>query len=348
MLWASVHLLLSSQKNTMKRILLSTALSLFATAATYAQPILTGSQINPMPGDMLIGHEVTPLPTTVGAAGAGVTWNFGAFMDGMPDTITYVSCASTPYCDSFMGSTVSGVYGSDYNYLTANSDSLSSNGFYSAPAFYHYSNPSTVLKYPFTFNSMFVDTAEMGYSATFLVTNFDSSYADAYGTLILPSGTFANTLRVYTRSIGVMTTPGFPPNQDTAIRYAWYSPGFHSPLLSIQLDNSSGSWEINYASYLTTPVSTTVHKVTAGISALKVYPTPANDIIHISFALSNADQVHIALSDVTGKTIEVRNTNTSAGNNELSIPVADLPAGMYLLRVHTANETITNKISVVH
>ena len=78
---------------------------------------------------------------------------------------------------------------------------------------------------------------------------------------------------------------------------------------------------------------------------LKVYPNPAGELVHAEFYLQAPDEVGWELKDMSGSTLAFQGVNYFLeGWNRISIPVAELPAGQYLLilsgRGYTANSFI--------
>ena len=83
-------------------------------------------------------------------------------------------------------------------------------------------------------------------------------------------------------------------------------------------------------------------KITA--DQLKVYPTPANDVVNVVLqdALVNAKSV-VSILSMDGRVLETR---TSVGAKSIRLNVSKLPAGVYTVRV-TTNAQVTNKVITV-
>jgi hypothetical protein len=77
---------------------------------------------------------------------------------------------------------------------------------------------------------------------------------------------------------------------------------------------------------------------------VKVYPTPANDIVNIILPDALLNQVSIiSLLSIDGKLMETRRSITS---NSIQINVSKLTPGMYIIRVATNNQTINKLITI--
>lgn len=72
---------------------------------------------------------------------------------------------------------------------------------------------------------------------------------------------------------------------------------------------------------------------------LKVYPNPANDVLHVVFHSSSP--VQAILSDFLGRVMSV-----SDFNNSISISMNSLNNGIYLLKIKTGSGEIVKKIVV--
>lgn len=97
-------------------------------------------------------------------------------------------------------------------------------------------------------------------------------------------------------------------------------------------------------------------KWTTGVSTLNKgnlsfygnYPNPATNNTNVKFALKNATEVTITVTDMSGRTISSSTKKYNAGEQIVSIETADLPAGNYICIVRTAeNDGVANKFSVV-
>jgi len=169
-----------------------------------AQPTLTAATGNPVVGNVFYGHDQADTTgISKGASGAGVIWNL-AFLDTTTtDTTLYLACAGTPYCDSFPGSTLAIFEGEGYYlYFIADASEFAISG-QGEPdtgagggGCLYYPVPQSLFNYPTTYGSVYADSfysdQPVGHNYSY---GIDSFIADAYGTLILPSGTYNNVLR---------------------------------------------------------------------------------------------------------------------------------------------------------
>jgi hypothetical protein len=76
---------------------------------------------------------------------------------------------------------------------------------------------------------------------------------------------------------------------------------------------------------------------------VNVYPNPASSVVTVSLN-GTAQSAQVVLSDIAGKIILTANGNTQGMNLDLST----VPAGMYVLNVHTATGTGAVKLVVNH
>lgn len=83
-------------------------------------------------------------------------------------------------------------------------------------------------------------------------------------------------------------------------------------------------------------------------ASFKMTPNPAVDYSTVDFALTLDSEVSINVMDVNGAVIRTQNLgNLNAGSNQAQLNVSDLAAGIYMVRINTANGSITGKIVVV-
>lgn len=66
---------------------------------------------------------------------------------------------------------------------------------------------------------------------------------------------------------------------------------------------------------------------------LNVFPNPANDVTHLNINISQNSVVNISIMDMTGKVVkQINGRQLSKGENQISIPVAELNKGVYFVQ----------------
>ena len=74
---------------------------------------------------------------------------------------------------------------------------------------------------------------------------------------------------------------------------------------------------------------------------LAAWPVPAHDVLHLRLVPS---LLRVALLDASGR--EVLTQNVAAGQTALTLPVAGLPPGAYLLRVAYPSSLVLRRVAV--
>jgi len=72
---------------------------------------------------------------------------------------------------------------------------------------------------------------------------------------------------------------------------------------------------------------------------LTIYPNPATDVLNVEFTTESTDVV-VSILDLSGRVIATQN------GSDVSFPVADLASGSYLVRIATANGTVTENVVI--
>ncbi len=71
---------------------------------------------------------------------------------------------------------------------------------------------------------------------------------------------------------------------------------------------------------------------------VKAYPNPAFDFLHIQLSLVQNEELFVRLIDATGRTaITSKSATYGVERNEITIPLSDLPAGMYYYSIISAH-----------
>jgi len=315
------------------------------TGAVYAQPTFNAANLNPVPTEIFIGHQIDTTGIVPGAPGGTMTWNFATVTELALDTTTYLNCTATPYCDSFPGATIASYDNTNYIYAVANTSRFTFIGGHVGTQFVHFAGYNDALIYPENYLDAHRDT--FSFSLTFmgfpiLHTEIDSFVYDAYGTLTLPSGTYTNVMRIHRYEWTTDSVTGFGSSTGLIEQYEWFASGFHNPLFTYDVDTSGG----NSAEYYTQNAALGVPQISAA-GSLTVFPNPANEVINVRF---NAPAgATLTLTDITGRTVAGSdNAALHAGDNSVAIPVAGLPSGLYLVQLHSGEGTVTKKVTIAH
>ena len=104
-------------------------------------------------------------------------------------------------------------------------------------------------------------------------------------------------------------------------------------------------------SYGTVDLTATPHvginNVPAGTETLDAYPNPASNELNLTLSLVKSGDVHVTLTNVAGQQMKAFDaTNMNSGATNLRFSTTDLPAGVYMLNVRTAQSSMTTKVVI--
>jgi hypothetical protein len=91
-------------------------------------------------------------------------------------------------------------------------------------------------------------------------------------------------------------------------------------------------------------ISVPEHSVS--LSAIEVYPNPANTSANVVINLTQSLEVTVSLYNTTGQLVSSQVKNLSAGASTITFDVANLPAGIYFVNVMEGTTTISKKLIV--
>jgi len=329
----------------------------FLTASLIAQPVISSNIIAPQGYTYKYSRSSNVNNFNAGSTGANVTWNYanidttaGSMIQKMVKPDTTAGFSDFPNfinraieVDGFLGS-------KSYAYSYVTNLAFEFYGFKSISLNQVYTNPSKQLQFPFTFNNQFTDYYHDADSTYFGKTEVK---ADAYGTLVLPTGTFTNVLRVNVKdNYREFTSWDFDDNPDDSTMYEgqyyrWYQPNTVAPLLEY-------SKLVSYVYYLGTRynvdsvkhlvvnrnvLSTSLEEVENTFNAF-VYPNPSGNFLQIS-AATNIAKIEVA--DLNGKILK----EEFIDDNQAKLNLENLAVGTYYLKMITpANKQRT--VRIVH
>lgn len=306
-------------------------------ASIIAQPSLTASNMNPSAGEMFTYYSSTNTASP-GNAGANQTWNLTVLSSTASATSAFVSAASTPSGSSFPLATLSGTTSgsSNYSYFTPGSTGYYNYGQVVNGVVMSYSDPETILSYPFNYNNTNTD----GWACTFtngsqiVRTGSTTITADGYGTLITPAGTYSNVMRVHFVQAYKDSSMGVIIFNYVNDEYMWYQPGIHQVLAYTYTFTINGSTGGNLGGYMaTTP--TGLNNFSPQIESLSLFPNPSTEAVTLSFNGTEAVMAEIQVCSVTGQKLKsISGIEISPGKNNVKVSTDDLPEGIYFMQIY--------------
>lgn len=305
---------------------------------SHAQPNLTAGQYAVQFGDHFEFRQFYSAiwPTS----GMNVTWNYAkedglvwGNKDGLDPTTTpgaslfptATACLQASFVGEFLRS---GTAAEEYM------------GYYAGPTENGIcSDPRTQLVYPFTYGNSFTDSLECYEYGPSPRTRTGSVTVTctAFGTLILPMGTFTDCLLLhqvwsYEDDYGFADL-GYSVGETYSIIHA----GVGQPLLSRTTSTYTiGGGSIDNASGLMLDaLSTGVVSVPEQVAGLVVYPNPTTNVLNIATELT--EQAHAILFAFDGR--EVLRFRLRSDQQLHTLSMDELPAGAYVLRVEDGLNT---------
>ncbi len=289
-----------------------------------AQPvILNGNNCPAAGGGAFPVYQFNPSSSYSGASGANQTWNFSTTAFHKIAEVSFVNPATTPYGSTYSAAnncaeildTMGNSLGM-YNYRKISSigiEQIANNVSSNSSTATIYTNYETELPFPFLFQQ--IDTDYFQKSSGSL--NSVILTYDAYGTLILPWGTYNNVVRV-NRYWGV-----------NDYGYEWWST---NPLLNI-LSYDNQSLQFTAAG---NAITTGVNQLASTNNLITVFPNPTSDFLYFN-APNNCV---VKIYDMLGRTL----MDKTLSENKLD--VSELHHGVYFFKIFQ-NEKIlsTSKIN---
>jgi hypothetical protein len=306
----------------------------------------------PAPGDVYEYFNTDTLGILAGPAGTAQVWNFE---DLNVDTVLQIDSYLAPIVTTPPITGTTTVIGTDttgYSFFKNTSTEYSMLGFSDSAnvTVVAYSNPMTLLTFPFSFGNTYTDN--FAFTTTFQGNNVTASgsittTADGSGNLLLPQGAFNNVLRIKYNIVTNLTVLIFNVTQTQTI-YEWYDGTYKFPLLHI--DNTNTTDPFGGAP---TDVKSVWVKATgpAGISPIStatdfsLAPNPAQDQVNVKINSNGAFQTKIVITNAVGQLV-YENNNVDAKLSNLNISTSDLEKGVYFVSVIQNNQTFTKKLVV--
>lgn len=130
---------------------------------------------------------------------------------------------------------------------------------------------------------------------------------------------------------------------DVQILNAWY---FQSNTCVTDAEGDNECVELPYYGVLATPSLTTATQDPIIDQALKVYPNPARQSIHVSLNDTQDQSWNISIIDLQGKVIESQQVQVQSGGGKTQFPVSGFASGMYIIRAQNGTQILYQKVIV--
>lgn len=306
--------------NFMKKLLLICAISCSMTA--FPQPtILDGNNI---PASGFLSPVSIATSTAGGSSGANQTWNFSSLSYTPAGLYTVITPSSSSMASSFPTANFAYTFGGTTSFFNVSSTKMEVQAYaITAPGSGndYTPNPRTNLKFPFAYLDTQIDSWQKVSSSVSSVT---LTY-DAYGTLITPSNTYTNVVRVK-EDYGL-----------GGVDYQWY---ILNPLMAIAVFDHNTN--ILYHMHATQIAGLAKNKDVS--FSFNLYPNPTKDnfvaqLDDFNFQSSLKLNVLNVLGQVT-KVITIKSNKTIVNTSELK-------EGVYFYQLQDENNTLrTGKIVI--
>ncbi len=322
------------------------AICLLLSVISQAQPIINATTFNPNVGDVYIYQSDTN-PFSVGSSGANQSWTITTSGSNY-DTLSFVNKTSGFNNSLFVPSNLASNSGLSatlpITYISETSTAFQINGgVFDSSSTLIYTNLKDFIRFPFTFNSNYVDT----YSGTLSIVSpfnynaslygIDSVFADGYGTLTTGFGTYSNVLRVKTITTQYDTIDVFGtlvPSQSRNTNYVWYSPSTNFYIASVSI-NDNGTYNTSVLS--SNPITNIFKK--SNSNNIQIFPNPATTEIK----LTNNVNDYFKIIDITGKIVYEEKLNKQ---NQL-INTSELNAGNYQVIISNNESVKSTKLQIL-
>lgn len=336
----------------MRGIALFTCMLLLAFIPAFSQPVINSS-ITPKIGLSFQFMDFDSTKHEPGGNGSGQIWDFSKVTLYDTATLAYLDPKDTPYGYMFPEANMAMTSDkSEFDYFIFNEKHYAAVGDMGMSPDYHqfcittYSKPAVMLQYPVTYMSTFEGSSEriVDYpgEVTIYQKNKDSYVADAWGTLILPTGKFENALRIKRfEEFQDSMTDGkrYLLQTQRETRYQWFIPGITAPIVTISRTISTGkTWsDTAYSNSMAVllkenylenryhfPLQLAVH-----------YAGPSSSIKPVvSFMLPAEAEAEVLISDASGKTL-LRIPLKGSGKQLVEFDPGSYASGIYLISVKT-------------
>jgi hypothetical protein len=326
------------KKNYLLIIILS-----FVSNVVYSQAVLNHLDLTPNIGETHTIHMCDSV--NEGPGGINQTWNFSAVSCATTFSINWTSSigSSLPTASIVrVVGTDSAFYNQTNNYIEALAISNPTTGF----AFLI--DTQRQLLFPLTYGSSLTDSFKYNPYTTPLsaytqyVSGKMTYIVDGYGTIILPSGTYSNVLRMKQIEIRKDSTAGIGTDIDSTVTFGWLKADNHIALAYVSKRYFNGATSPNPASfyYLDAIVTSLDDGDLNSESSFTLFPNPVSNKCHLTF-IKPFDDLKFKLFDMLGTEIPLEYDKLLSTSYTFN-PINQIN-GIYTLKIFSKNELLISK-----
>ncbi|HEX8563045.1 MAG TPA: T9SS type A sorting domain-containing protein [Flavobacterium sp.] len=278
-----------------------------------AQPVINASNVASN-FDADLYFALMPASFSPGPAGPNQTWDYSSIGDGtLLGTQTAIPYATSPLASQFpeanycytMDSAFSDELMYFYHSLTPTSFEIYSLGYLGEVGEDFRQDPRTYVTFPYTYNTVFTDTYQR---ATDSGPQTVTATYDAYGTLIMPFGTFQNVVRQK------VVTEG-------NTNYTWFNVNPFYPILQTAIEDGILGFIQDHTQL--------------GIGGqgkktqITIYPNPVTDQLTMKLPVDVAGDIQVLVTDISGKHIVKKAFSTV----DIVLETGHMQSGIYFVSV---------------
>jgi len=130
---------------------------------------------------------------------------------------------------------------------------------------------------------------------------------------------------------------------------AWFTRSDSNHLEQASAASSPKAMQADPAPLNPPSVGVALNEELSNFDVLALYPNPANQQVTLHFGMSAPKEIRIEVLDLKGSLVnEIKHESLNKGIYNLNFSVADLPNGIYFLRMSTEDQSLLRKLVIQH
>jgi hypothetical protein len=312
----------------------------YATLNSFTQVTINSNKL-PVVGDLWTNKTISDTSIQPGPSGANQTWNFATFFV-QPTVLSeqFVTPTGSGNDALFPAANlkVNSFFGG-YDYYLKTSSDLQFLGTKSSISEIVITNSQKVLSTPLNYGDSIVNANVTGTGFGYGLSGTIKVKADGWGSLGLYTGSFANTMRVYTEMNLVL---GAGTGIDTYIliqRYTWYSTQYKAPVFQISILDMNGPLGSAHQKVTTVSLLTTdIDDFANNAFSFFISPNPIRANTLVKIKVKQPTELLISVRDIIGKEWFRLQIDVNSGESKIPVDLSDLPKGVYIISASTGTE----------
>lgn len=199
--------------------------------------------------------------------------------------------------------------------------------------------------YAYIFNWRFINDGPIALTATDTI-HLKPEYrtpSNPYNLLLPATGLPVNDTVYFSDTVNITASTATSSSNNTSYQWCdsvWAVAGGTGAIKSNPTNNQDCDI-VTFAIW-----KTDINEADAKVQTLHVYPNPATSVVNVKYNFGSNSRADVVIRNVIGKVVYNKDLGKVSGEQQFSLDVSNLSAGIYMVELHTNGKKAVEKITI--